>query len=358
MNRNVSKPLTLEMHDKLPLKRLIKLTVLQAMIIGFIFYLIAAYNGKPVLHIIPYTVLTMAGVLMVGFSDIATMVILSHNYSTRSRKFSFLRRMMTYLLSILIYLLLRPVFAYTSNKHWTFWDLGSLLAFIGSGIVMNTLITLLHDSVLLYEHKMTSELELSRLRASNAEAMNLALKQQIHPHFLFNALNTLKALYQKDTQIADDYIVHMANFLRASIYHHSANVSILKDEVNLLYDYLAMQRIRFGNALDCTITLSEETLNKYYLPSFSLQPLLENAFKHNNFTLEDPLRVVISQDGDRLVISNNLQKKVLKVNSTNYGLANLAERYRLWSGDQIIIQEEQNIFSISIKLLDHEHSNH
>jgi len=236
--------------------------------------------------------------------------------------------------------------------------MGSLLAFIGSGIVINTLITLLHDSVLLYEHKMNSELELSRLKTANAEAMNLALKQQIHPHFLFNALNTLKALYHKDTQVADDYIVHMANFLRASIYHQSANVSKLKDEINLSYDYLEMQRIRFGTALDCTIEVTDEAQDSYYLPAFSLQPLLENAIKHNYFTLEDPLKVIITQQQDYLVITNNIQRKTLKVQSTNYGLANLAERYRLWSGDQIIIKEDENTFSVSIKLLNNEHSNH
>lgn len=345
------------MQEKLPLKRLSRLTWLQTIIIGFIFYLVVSNTDKPD-HIVSFTLLTMSGILLVGYSDIGIMITLSRKLSIASGRFSLLRRVFTYTASIVIYLLLRPAFGYVSQKEWSFWDPGSFFAFLGSGIVINTLITLLHDSVLLYEHRMHSKLEVSRLKAANAEAMNLALKQQIHPHFLFNALNTLKALYHKDTQIADDYIVHMANFLRASIYHHSATVSKLKDEVNLSYDYLEMQRIRFGAALDCTINLPADTMEDYYLPSFSLQPLLENAIKHNNFTLEDPLKVVISQSGDRLVISNNIQKKKMKVASTNYGLANLAERYRLWSGDEIIIKEEQNVFSVSIKLLNNEHSNH
>ncbi|WP_442588650.1 sensor histidine kinase [Pedobacter sp. AW31-3R] len=346
------------MQEKLPLKRLGSLTCLQAVIIGFIFYLIASYADKSPAHIPQYTLLTILGILLVGFSDIALMVMLGQLFPIRSKKFKYLRRLLTYLSSIAIYLILRPVFAYFSHKNWSFWETGSLLAFIGSGIVINTLITLLHDSVLLYEHKMNSELELSRLKTANAEAMNLALKQQIHPHFLFNALNTLKALYHKDTHVADDYIVHMANFLRSSIYHRSSNVSRLKDEIIFSNDYLEMQRIRFGKALDCTIDLPAETLEKYFLPSFSLQPLLENAIKHNNFTQEAPLRITISQRDDRLLISNNIQCKKMKVQSTNYGLANLAERYRLWSGDQIIILEDQNIFSVSIKLLENEHSNH
>jgi len=346
------------MQEKLPLKRLTRLTWLQAIIIGFIFYLVASNTDRPVHHVIAYTLLTMSGILLVGYSDISLMVILARKNSIGSRKFSFLRRLLTYPISILIYLLLRPVFGYIDGTQWSFWNIGTLLAFIGSGFVINTLITLLHNSVLLYEHKMYTELELSRLKAANAEAMNLALKQQIHPHFLFNALNTLKALYHKDTEVADDYIVHMANFLRASIYHHSANISKLKDEVDLLCDYLEMQRIRFGTALDCKITLSPETLEEYYLPSFSLQPLLENAIKHNNLTQQLPLKVTIIQNEEWLVISNNLQKKNVMAASTHYGLANLAERYRLCSGDEIIIQEEKTLFSVSIKLLNYEHRNY
>ncbi|WP_345948933.1 histidine kinase [Mucilaginibacter sp. PAMB04274] len=346
------------MQDELPLKRLVRLTWLQAVIIGFIFYLVASNTDRPIHHLIAYTVLTMTGILLVGYSDISLMLVLGKRVSIRSKRFSFLRRFLTYPVSIIIYLVLRPAFGYIDGINWSFWDLGSFAAFVGSGIVINTLITLLHDSVLLYEHKLRSELEVSQLKAVNAEAMNLALKQQIHPHFLFNALNTLKALYHKDTHIADDYIVHLANFLRASICHQSVHVSKLKDEVDLLLDYFEMQRIRFGEALHCKILLPAEALDCFYLPSFSLQPLLENAIKHNNFTVEDPLDVVIEQNGTWLLISNPIQKKRIKVASTNFGLANLAERYKLWSGDDIIIEEENNIFSVSIKLLNHEHRNY
>jgi sensor histidine kinase YesM len=345
------------MQEKLPVTRLNRLTWLLSIIIGIIFYLIIS-RGDTHEPIYTYTILTMSGILLVGYANVAVMIIITTRCPLRSKKFTLYRRLLSYPASILIYLGLWPIFAFVAHKKWSFWDIGLFFAFVGSGIVINTMIMILHDSVLLYEHKLQSELELSRLKAANAEASNLLLKQQIQPHFLFNALNTLKALYHKDTQTADTYIVHMANFLRASIFHHTSNISKLEDEVGLLFDYLEMQRIRFGTALDCTITLPDETLKGYYLPSFSLQPLLENAIKHNNFTREDPLKVNISQKDDWLVITNNRQQKNVKVTSTHYGLANLSERYRLWSGDDIIIKEEENSFSVSIKLLNNEHRNH
>ena len=345
------------MKGVLPVKRLNRLSWLLSVIIGIIFYFVILHNDSEK-HVYYYTSLTMLGIVLVGYSDVGLMSILVKRFSVRSKKFNLYRRLSTYTTSIIIYLLLRPVFAWAGDRSWTFWDLGMLLAFIGSGIVINTTIIIMHDSVLLYESKLQSELEVSMLKAANAEAMNLVLKRQIQPHFLFNALNTLKALYHKDTQTADTYMVHMANFLRASIFHDSSNISSLEDEIKLLSDYLEMQHISFGTALVCTISLSEETLKSFSLPSFSLQPLLENAIKHNTFTQEEPLHVTISQEKNWLVISNNLQKKKIKTASTNYGLANLAERYRLWSGDEIIVKEDQDTFSVSIKLLTNEHSDH
>lgn len=345
------------MKGMLPTKRLNRLTWLLSVIIGIIFYFVILHNDTE-RHVYYYTCLTMLGIVLVGYTDVGIMTILTARFPVRSKKFSLYRRLLTYTASIIIYLLLRPVFIWVGGKSSSFWDISLLLAFIGSGIVINSMIIIMHDSVLLYEHKLQSELELSKLKTANAEAMNLVLKQQIQPHFLFNALNTLKALYHKDAQTADTYLVHMADFLRASIFHNSANISTLEDEVKLLSDYLAMQRISFGTALVCTVNLPEETLKDFSLPSFSLQPLLENAIKHNNFTQEEPLNVNISQDEDWLVISNNLQKKKAKVASANYGLANLAERYRLWSGDEIIIKEDGDTFSVSIKLLKNEHSNY
>jgi two-component system LytT family sensor kinase len=345
------------MQDQLPVKRLNRLSWLLSIIIGIIFFFIILHNDSDI-HVYAYTALTMLGILLVGYSDVGLMMILVARFPLRSKKFKQYRAVLSYAVSILIYLLLRPVFAQLSNRNWSFWDLSIILAFVGSGVVINTMIIIMHDSVFLYEHKLQSELELSMLKAANAEAMNLVLKQQVQPHFLFNALNTLKALYHKDTQTADTYIVHMANFLRASIAHHSSNISSLEDEVNLLHDYLAMQHINYGTALVCTINLPESTLKEFFLPSFSLQPLLENAIKHNSFTQEDPMTVDVSLQGDWLVVTNNLKKKKIKPASTNYGLANLAERYRLWSGDKIIVSEDKHTFSVSIKLLTNEYSDH
>ena len=338
------------MVPKLNVKRLNGLSWFMAIVIGLIFYIIYFNNGSRT-ALYPYTILSFLSIALIGHSDVLTMVFLGRNFSIKSKEFTFYRCLITYPLSIFIYLALWPACAYLARFSGEYWSFNLCLAFTGSGIMMNTIVIVMHDSVLLYEHKVHADLEVAQLRTANAEAKNLLLKQQIHPHFLFNALNTLKALYHKDTGVADQYIVHMAGFLRASIYHQASNLSSLADEIKFMNDYLEMQRIRFGNALQCKVSVDEHVLETLFLPSFSLQPLLENAIKHNNFTQQSPLIVTITQEKELLVIANNLQKKKFKVASTNFGLANLADRYRLCCGDDIVIQEDEDQFSVSIKLL-------
>jgi LytS/YehU family sensor histidine kinase len=302
--------------------------------------------------------MTVFNIAVIGFLNIFILIFLNRRYGRKSKKFRQYRYILTYAGSAAIYLLVWPVFAALSKKEAVFTDIGMLLIFLVSSAMVNTLMLVSQNFVILQNEKARADVEISQLKIAHAEAANLLLKQQIHPHFLFNALNMLKSLYRKDIAAGDTYIVHLANFLRASIFQQTSRVSRLDEEFALLQDYLEMQQIRFGSALTCTITVPADSLKKYYLPTFSLQPLLENAIKHNELTEEMPLAITIYQDDDQIVMRNNLQKKKIRESSTNNGLANLAERYRLLSEDQIIIKEDPHFFSISIKLLTDEYSDH
>jgi len=345
------------MKKRLPVRSLIRLNWL---ITGIISVLVFLYllHFKAEHHEVFYGFTTAITVGLIGYTNIGILTVLDRKYGAGTKKFRVYRYLLTYPASVLAYLGLWPVYAYLVKKSWSYTDLDLLGTFILSGILVNSIMLLLQTFVLLITDKADADLELSRLKTANAEALNLLLKQQIHPHFLFNALNTLKVLYRKDTRAGDEYIVHLANFLRASVYRHSSNVSRLEDELGFLADYVAMQKIRFGNALACTVTVPDKMRQSFFLPTFSLQPLVENAIKHNELTAEAPLKVCIYTNGDWVTISNNLQKKQLTAGDANSGLANLAERYRLCSGDEIIIKQEQKTFSVSIKLLTDEYSHY
>lgn len=339
------------MKIKIPVKSLNRLSWMVAFLMSGIVGLILLHE-KRIKEAALYTGLTAITITLIGFFHVYILVAFSRKLDINSSEFKLYRYWSSYFASAVLYLSIWPVsISLFSTKPWVYDDWILMAVFVAGSVVINSVILMLHNTILLHTQKTHADLEISELKAAHAEAANLILKQQIHPHFLFNALNTVKALYNKDLESGDNYLVHLASFLRASIYNHAAKISRLDQELMILEDYVQMQKIRFGSALNCTIILSEYSLMNFYLPSFTLQPLLENAIKHNELTGLAPLYVLIEQQEDRIIISNNLQKKSIKTDSTNSGLANLAERYRLWSGDEVIIEVTENRFSVSIKLL-------
>lgn len=225
------------------------------------------------------------------------------------------------------------------------------------GFSINTIILIIQDLILLREKKENIEVENALLIVKNIEALNQQLKQQIHPHFLFNSLNTLKSLIKKSPDSAEDFLVKLSDFLRTSISAGKENVVKISSEIKLCLDYLEMQKIRYGDALQFSVEIPEKIYDKGFIPVFSLQLLVENAIKHNTLTTEMPLRINIIYHDERITISNNIQPKFTSEVSTGFGLTNLAERYKILSGDEVIIDSINDMFSVSIKILKDENSN-
>jgi len=340
------------MTTALPVKSLIRVNFVMTLIItGIIFLYLFADQSVP--HVLLFTGMTAIAIGSISFSNLWILTYLSGRFGLKSKQFARYRYILSYLISIGVYLLLSPVFAHYSERSLAYLHRQLIFILIISSALVNSIVLILHRVVMVLYWKSQTELELANFKTAHAEATILLLKQQIHPHFLFNALNMLKTLYRKDTKEGDAYIVHLANFLRASIFSHRSKLSTVGQELALLMDYLVMQKMRFGAALNCIIDIPEDIVKEYSLPSFSLQPLLENAIKHNDLTEQAPLNVCIYYTDDWICVKNNLQKKLIPAASTNYGLANLAERYRLLSDDDIIITQNETIFSVSIKLLTH-----
>jgi two-component system, LytTR family, sensor kinase len=227
-----------------------------------------------------------------------------------------------------------------------------------SGFFTNTFILFIQELILLRENKTRIELENAQLRTENALASNQQLKQHIHPHFLFNSLSILKSLIHKDPHIAEEYVIRLSDFLRTSISANGSNVISLKDELKMCMDYIEMQKIRFGEALQVSIDIPEPWLSYGFLPGFSMQLLLENAIKHNALTPESPLHIKIECHDDWLCVANNLQKKNSLEQSTKMGLSNLVKRYKFISGNEIMITESEQTFVVKIKILDNANCNY
>lgn len=219
-------------------------------------------------------------------------------------------------------------------------------------IIMFSTIYVLHNFIILDNWKNQVNLENSRLKSINADTVNQLLKQQIQPHFLFNALNVLKTLIKKQPDVAEEYLINLSDFLRASVNQNKKSLAPLHEELKICIDYMDMQKIRFGDAIDFKIDISKDEIDAGgMLPVFSLQPLVENAIKHNSFTNESPLKIRILKENGWINVVNNSQSKSSMIESSGVGLDNLEERYKILSGDILQINESEHTFSVKIKIL-------
>ena len=130
-----------------------------------------------------------------------------------------------------------------------------------------------------YERYLSSELRLERMERSFTEARLNALRMQLDPHFLFNALNTISSHVEHDPKLTRRMIEHLGDLLRMSLETKDRLEVPLSEEMALLDHYLAIQKIRFGNKLRIEIEVAPEV--KYAsVPSLIIQPLVENAIRH------------------------------------------------------------------------------
>ncbi len=290
-------------------------------------------------------------------------------YKIHSIKSNNRKSLLRYILSFIITIIVSGFFIsfvqsfdlfelYVQDEEFIKFHERNILAPFFSAFFTNTFVLFIQELLLLREKKAFIELENARLRIENTEAINQQLKQHIQPHFLFNSLSILKSLIHKDPDIAEEYVIRLSDFLRVSISSNQADLVPLKKELQLCEDYVEMQKIRFGEALQVCIKISEKTLNTGFIPGFSVQLLIENAIKHNAFTINTPLKIEVFEKKGWLHVTNNMQPKSSAENNTQSGLSNLSKRYRILSGHDIQIAEQDDLFEVRIKILDHAHSDH
>jgi signal transduction histidine kinase len=136
------------------------------------------------------------------------------------------------------------------------------------------------------------EAHAAQLEARLAEARLQALAHQLHPHFLFNTLTMIAVLVHRDPHAADAMLTRLADLLRAALRRPAGQEVRLADELATLADYLEIARMRFGARLTIVEATPAE-LGDHLVPSFLLQPLVENALEHGIARRGGPGTVVL-----------------------------------------------------------------
>ncbi len=192
-------------------------------------------------------------------------------------------------------------------------------------------------------------LSAERFEKEKAEMKYHHLKNQVNPHFLFNALTSLDALIKSDPDLASRYVGHMAKVYRYVLEHKEREVVPLKIELEFIRHYLSLQKIRFGESLQIYTAVSEGVEEKGIV-MVTLQLLIDNAIKHNEIHSQFPLQIEIFDKDDYLVVKN--KKQIRKVMTSNkQGLLQLIELYEYLSDRPVLIQDEGEHFIAKVPLL-------
>lgn len=212
-------------------------------------------------------------------------------------------------------------------------------------------ITHVYETVFLVKDSESEMVRSAQLERLKAQAELQALKGQIDPHFMFNSLNTLTWLIEESPEKARIFNEHLADVYRYILQNRSREVVVLAEEIRFLYDYFALLRIRYGEAVRLQVDVDESLTERYMTLPISLQVLAENAHKHNEFTLREPLAIIVSLDGTRLRVWNRLAKKEVARPSPGVGLSNLDERCKLAVGAPLQVEESAGEFIVYLPVL-------
>jgi sensor histidine kinase YesM len=181
----------------------------------------------------------------------------------------------------------------------------------------------------------TKQMEQERAYKLLAEAKLSALESRIHPHFLFNTLNSIAALIPKDPQLAEDTVGKLASLLRFSLNANQSGLVPLSQELKIVRDYLEIEKTRFGPRLIYQID-SPEALNDIRVLPLSLQSLVENAVKHVAAKRQQGATIQIAATEDsgrvRLEVVDDGPGFSLDAITPEHGLGNLIARLELLFG--------------------------
>lgn len=207
---------------------------------------------------------------------------------------------------------------------------------------------------LLYAKQMV-EMENERLKNENLSWQYNTLVNQVNPHFLFNSLNSLSMLVrEQQNDAAVTYIGQMSDTYRYIMEEGKAEKTTVRNELRFLEAYGYLLEIRYAGKLGVKIDVGKEFFD-CEIPPLSIQPLIENAVKHNTITSSHPMTITITAKDNHIVVSNPIYPKLQPEESTGIGLSNLSSRYELIVGHKIEVINDGKSFTVKLPIICNAH---
>jgi len=273
---------------------------------------------------------------------------------------------------LVLFLILALLFVYINleqivplndfNTFWTeYWNGAVKLTILLFGLMF--LYSLISFSVYSYNQYAVAQIESLRIEKDQLNLQFEALKSQLNPHFLFNALNTISSLIYRDIKISEDYIRKLSATYRYILKTDDRKLIELSEEIKMVDSYFFMQKIKNEDYIQLEIKISPDIINTL-IPPLTLQMLIENALKHNLISDKKTLLIEVFNEDERFIvvrnnfiqkpellkIGNNLVDRPQNGDSHKIGLTNIKKRYNYFANKDIdIIFDEK--FTVKLPVI-------
>jgi two-component system LytT family sensor kinase len=232
------------------------------------------------------------------------------------------------------------------------WDVARLTSeLLAASMVISAAIVI---KLLKNRHELTRQNE-ELLHEKKAAELNF-LKAQMHPHFLFNTLNTLYSETIQDSGKAQAVVLHLSNLLRFILDECNKSRIPLGYEVKVIRDFIALEQLRHGERLAVTLHVSDVDVTRLISP-LVLLPFVENSFKHSLNTVRGPIHIdiQIGMQGDRLhlqVVNDCAPGKNMNGQSHGKGIPNVKRQLELlYAGEyELAMTDKKDQYHVSLTL--------
>ncbi|HTH57649.1 MAG TPA: histidine kinase [Cyclobacteriaceae bacterium] len=276
-------------------------------------------------------------------------------FSEGSRRRLIIQQVCSVVLAFPIFVLFYQVVTVTLRPSFItpqFIAIGSVLAFI----VIFLMNFVLYNEYVSEQWKQSVEdkaklqVEAAELQKEKSLMQYHHLKNQVNPHFLFNAFTSLDGLIQTNQTLASEYVRHLSKVYRYVLEHKENEVVSVATEIAFIQHYISLLNIRFAEAIHVEMRVSSQAKEKGIV-MVTLQMLIDNAIKHNSVHLKTPLTIRVWDENGSLFVQNNKQLRKQIDHSTKHGLKQLTQLYSYLTDAKVVVADEEKLFAVQIPLL-------
>ncbi len=268
-----------------------------------------------------------------------------------SKKRIFIGFVSSFFLTLFVIFLLR-LFIKTIIENKLFTDFianESASDYVVASIFAFFILLIVHF-IYLYKGYQENKVKEQKIIAGTASAKFESLKNQIDPHFLFNSLNVLSSLIEENPENAQRFTTSLSKIYRYVLEQKDKELVSVEEELAFAKTYMNLLKMRFENSLFYELPETLPNPEAKVVP-LSLQLLLENTVKHNVVSEQRPLNIRIFMDGDYLAIQNDYQKKEVLQERKGVGLQNIINRYGIITNRKVLIEQNEQTFTVKIPVL-------